>query len=62
MREERVFIEIVKHDNGDVQYSVGGGLGDGCMEYYDTAYDAIESIKSRVFDIRDEFKRKAGLY
>lgn len=48
MEETRIFIEIIKHENGRFVYSVGGGeCVDGQMEQYDTIDECVREIKIR---------------
>lgn len=49
MEETRVFIEIIKHDDGEFTFSVGGGTKDkGQMEAFDTTKECIEEIRYRI--------------
>jgi len=49
MKEQRIFIEIIKLDDGSKYFSVGGGTkNNGTMESFDTPKECIEEIKMRV--------------
>lgn len=60
MKEERIFIELVKYDDNRIEYLVGGGLNDGSMNYHNNVAEAIEDMKNRVLDVRDDFKQDIG--
>lgn len=48
MKETRIFIEILKLEDGRLAYSVGGGeCVDGQMEQYDTIDECVKEIKTR---------------
>lgn len=47
--ETRVFIELVKLDNGKIMISTGGGIcNNGQMETFDNLSDAITDLNERV--------------
>lgn len=49
MKEERIFIQITKYDNGSMTYIVDGGTKDsGQMESFNTPKECLEEIKNRV--------------
>ena len=49
MKEERIFIEILKHDNGEFSFSVGGGTKDkGQMEVFNSTKECIDEIRYRL--------------
>lgn len=48
MKETRIFIDITQHDNGDINFYVGGGeCNDGQGEAYHNIADAIKDISER---------------
>ena len=48
MKEERIFIQITKHDDGSITYIVGGGTkNNGQMESFHTPKECLEEIKYR---------------
>lgn len=48
MKEERIYIQITKHDDGSMTYLVGGGTkNDGQMESFHTPKECLEEIKQR---------------
>lgn len=49
MKEVRVFLELVKLDNGEVMISTGGGIcNNGQMESHDSIAKAIKDLNERV--------------
>lgn len=49
MDEVRVFLELIKLPNGEVQISTGGGIcNDGQMETFDSIANAIKDLNERV--------------
>ena len=49
MNEVRVFLELIKLDNGKIMFSTGGGIcNDGQMESHDNLADAIRDLNERV--------------
>ena len=49
MDEVRVFLELIKLPNGEVQISTGGGVcNDGQMETFDSIANAIKDLNERV--------------
>lgn len=49
MKEVRVFLELVKLDNGEVMMSTGGGIcNNGQMKSHDSIANAIEDLNDRV--------------
>lgn len=48
MKEERIFIRIIEHDDGSRTFVVGGGTKDnGQMESFNTPKECLEEIKQR---------------
>lgn len=48
MKEERIFIQIIEHDDGSRTYAVGGGTkNNGQMESFHTPKECLEEIKQR---------------
>ena len=48
MKEERIFIQIIEHDDGSRTYAVGGGTkNNGQMENFHTPKECLEEIKQR---------------
>lgn len=48
MKEERIFIQIIEHDDGSRTYVVGGGTkNNGQMENFHTPKECLEEIKQR---------------
>lgn len=48
MKEERIFIQIIEHDDVSRTYAVGGGTkNDGLMESFHTPKECLEEIKYR---------------
>lgn len=49
MKEERIFIQIIEHDDGSRTYAVGGGTkNNGQMESFNTPKQCLEEIRMRV--------------
>lgn len=49
MKEQRIFIEIIEHEDGRRTYSVGGGIKDnGQMEDFPTPNDCVKELKNRL--------------
>lgn len=49
MKEVRLFMELIRHDDGTISISNGGGIcNDGQMESFDNIADAIKDFNERV--------------
>ena len=49
MNEVRVFLELIKLDNGKIMISTGGGIcNNGQMESHNNLADAIRDLNERV--------------
>lgn len=49
MDEVRVYLELIKLDNGKIMISTGGGVcNNGQMETHDNLADAIKDLNERV--------------
>ena len=49
MNEARVFLELIKLDNGKIMISTGGGIcNNGQMESHNNLADAIRDLNERV--------------
>ena len=46
MKETRIFIDVIHHDNGDINFYVGGGDING--EFHRTIPSAIRDVFERV--------------
>lgn len=58
MKETRIFLELIKSDNGELMISVGGGiLNDGQLEVHDNIASAIKDFRKRTYESYDEFER-----
>ena len=48
MKETRIFLDITHHDNGDINFYVGGGeCNDGTGEFHNSLADAIKDLSER---------------
>lgn len=49
MNEVRVYLELIKLDNGEIMITTGGGVcNNGQMESHDNLADAIKDLNERV--------------
>lgn len=49
MNEVRVYLELIKLDNGEIMITTGGGVcNNGQMETHDSLADAIKDLNERV--------------
>lgn len=49
MNETRVYLELIKLDNGKIMISTGGGIcNNGQMESHESLADAIKDLNERV--------------
>ena len=62
MRETRIFIEFIQHDNGKIDISTGGGsLNNGSMDTFDTVEDALSDLHKRIFYEANKFMNRIKL-
>ena len=58
MKETRIFLELIKSDNGEMFISVGGGIhNDGQLEVHDNIAAAIQDFRKRTYKSYDELER-----
>lgn len=59
MKETRIFLELIKSDNGEMFISVGGGTrNDGQLEFHDNIASAIKDFRKRTYESYDEFEKE----